>query len=132
VTALTVKEREGDLEVAGPAELALVEIRHGIFGEPPFYSYKELGMAYFASIPDSVLGMRKINVGHARHLAIDGEILLDSHGLSLDGDAFQGIDQPYETLLLRPFPVNAVPEALFRKSLSERIKVGLGDNVPSR
>src|ERR1019366_8159594 len=94
-----------------------------------FHAHEGPGVAEFASIPHRVFGMGKDDVRHYRNLRVEHEIVLHDERVSFYGDALQRSRWLDESQLLRFFPIQSIPEALFGKRLTELEKVVIGRDL---
>ena len=64
MTALAIGLGEGDLVMASATIFPLKKLDHGILCRTFFYPDKDIGVAKFTAVPDSMLGMGENYVGH--------------------------------------------------------------------
>jgi len=84
-----------------------------------------------ASIPDGMFLMGEDDVRHSLNLRVEREILLHDKRVPLYGDALEKTSRLDESQLLRFFPIQPVPEALFGKRLTESEEVVIGRDLQS-
>lgn len=122
MAAAAIALRKSNLAMTGTAIFPGKKVDHAVFFTTALYPDKNIRMAEFATIPDSMLLVGEYNFRNPVHFGTYGEILLVCHGRSPGGDPFNVIDQLEQTTLFSQFPVDTVPPPLLRHCIGKGTK----------
>src|SRR6266542_3987844 len=121
-----IQQRECHSAVTDAAVLAIEYLDHGVPRRAFFHTNEYFWMTKFASVPDCVSLMGEDDVRYPSDLRVERKILLHRERLSWYRDPFEEVYWLDQSHLLRFFPIQPVPEALFRKRTGKLGEVVIG------